>query len=121
MQAMEHGGLAVFNSNDLYPISADSTLPFAQHRDIFYLSGIDQEESILLLFPDAPKAEHREILFITETNEMIAVWEGKKLTQKKASKLSGINSIYWIDTFEKMFEKNKINPSFFDFFLMSHQ
>ena len=105
MQAMEHGGLAVFNSNDIYPISADSTLPFAQHRDIFYLSGIDQEESILLLFPDAPNAKHREILFIKETNEIIAVWEGQKLTKKKANELSGIKSVYWIGTFEKMFEK----------------
>ena len=60
IRGLESGGLAVFNSNDIYPISADSTLPFAQHRDIFYLSGIDQEESILLLFPDAPKPEHRE-------------------------------------------------------------
>ena len=64
VQAMKPGGLAVFNSNDIYPISADSTLPFAQHRDIFYLSGINQEESILLLFPNAPKPEHGEILFI---------------------------------------------------------
>ena len=53
--------LAIFNSNDIYPVSADSTLPFAQHRDIFYLSGVDQEESILMLFPDCPKPEHREI------------------------------------------------------------
>ena len=65
MQAMKSGGLAIFNSNDIYPISADSTLPFAQHRDIFYLCGINQEESILLLFPNAPKPEHREILFLT--------------------------------------------------------
>ena len=105
MQEMYPGGLAVFNSNDIYPISSDSTMPFAQHRDIFYLCGIDQEESILLLFPDAPKAEHREILFIRETNEMIAVWEGQKLTQKKATELSGIESVYWIDTFEEIFEK----------------
>ena len=61
VKEMKNGGLAVFNSNDIYPISSDSTLPFAQHRDIFYLSGIDQEESILLLFPDAPEPEHREI------------------------------------------------------------
>ena len=105
MQEMYPGGLAVFNSNDIYPISSDSTMPFAQHRDIFYLCGIDQEESILLLFPDAPKAEHREILFIRETNEMIAVWEGQKLTQKKATELSGIESVYWIDTFEEIFKK----------------
>ena len=104
VQAMKPGGLAVFNSNDIYPISADSTLPFAQHRDIFYLSGINQEESILLLFPNAPKPEHREILFIKKTNELIAVWEGQKLTQKQATALSGIQTVCWLDDFEAMFE-----------------
>lgn len=104
MEAMEPGGLAVFNSNDIYPISADSTLPFAQHRDIFYLSGMDQEESILLLFPDAPKPEHKEILFIKKTSELIAVWEGQKLTQKQATVLSGIETVCWLDDFEILFE-----------------
>ena len=79
---MKPNSLAVFNSNDNYPISADSTLPFEQHRDIFYLSGVDQEESILVLFPDCPKEQHREILFLKETNEHIAVWEGEKLTKR---------------------------------------
>jgi Xaa-Pro aminopeptidase len=77
--AMKPNSLAVFNSNDIYPISADSTLPFEQHRDIFYLSGVDQEESVLLLFPDCPNEKHREILFLRETNDHIAVWEGKLL------------------------------------------
>ena len=103
-RALEPGGLAVFNSNDIYPISADSTLPFAQHRDIFYLSGIDQEESILLLFPNAPKLEHREILFIKKTSDLIAVWEGQKLTKKQATALSGIETVYWLDEFEDLFE-----------------
>ena len=103
-RALEPGGLAVFNSNDIYPISADSTLPFAQHRDIFYLSGIDQEESILLLFPNAPKQEHREILFIKKTSDIIAVWEGQKLTRKQATALSGIETVYWLDEFEDLFE-----------------
>ncbi|MFT4850476.1 MAG: Xaa-Pro aminopeptidase, partial [Sediminicola sp.] len=76
---MKSNSLAVFNSNDIYPIGADSTMPFEQHRDIFYLSGVDQEESILVLFPDCPKEIHREILFLKETNERIAVWEGEKL------------------------------------------
>ena len=70
---MVPNSMAVFNSNDVYPISADSTLPFAQHRDIFYLSGVDQEESVLVIFPDCPKKENREILFLKETNEHIAV------------------------------------------------
>ncbi len=74
MDRMIPKSLAVFNSNDIYPISADSTLPFEQHRDIFYLSGVDQEESVLVLFPDAKNPVHREILFLKETNEHIAVW-----------------------------------------------
>src|SRR6056300_1722811 len=79
---MKPNSLAVFNSNDIYPISADSTMPFEQHRDIFYLSGVDQEESILVLFPDCPKEQHREILFLKDTNAHIAVWEGEKLTKE---------------------------------------
>lgn len=102
---MQSNSLAVFNSNDIYPISADSTLPFAQHRDIFYLSGVDQEESILVLFPDCPNPKNREILFLKETNEHIAVWEGEKLTKEKAFETSGIKTVYWLQDMEKvMFE-----------------
>jgi Xaa-Pro aminopeptidase len=102
---MKPGSLAVFNSNDIYPISADSTLPFEQHRDIFYLSGVDQEESMLVLFPDCPKEKHREILFLKETNEHIAIWEGEKLTKEAALKTSGIKTVYWLQDLEKiMFE-----------------
>jgi Xaa-Pro aminopeptidase len=102
---MKPHSLAVFNSNDMYPISADSTMPFEQHRDIFYLSGVDQEESILVLFPDCPKEKHREILFLKETNEHIAVWEGEKLTKEAALKTSGIKTVYWLQDMEKiMFE-----------------
>jgi len=71
MGQMKPNSLAVFNSNDIYPVSADSTLPFEQHRDIFYLSGADQEESVLVLFPDCPKENLREVLFLKETNEHI--------------------------------------------------
>jgi len=102
---MKPKSLAVFNSNDTYPISADSTMPFEQHRDIFYLSGVDQEESILVLFPDCPKAQHREILFLKETNEHIAVWEGEKLTKEAALKTSGVKTVYWLQDLDKiMFE-----------------
>jgi Xaa-Pro aminopeptidase len=102
---MKPNSLAIFNSNDMYPISADSTMPFEQHRDIFYLSGVDQEESILALFPDCPKEKHRDILFLKETNEHIAVWEGEKLTKDKAFETSGIKTVYWLKDMEKiMFE-----------------
>ncbi|MBL4604681.1 MAG: aminopeptidase P family protein [Flavobacteriaceae bacterium] len=99
---MKPNSLAVFNSNDIYPISADSAMPFEQHRDLFYLSGVDQEESILVVFPDCPKARHKEILFLKETNEHIAVWEGAKLTKKAALKTSGIETVYWLQDLEKI-------------------
>ena len=99
---MKPNSLAVFNSNDIYPVSADSTLPFEQHRDIFYLSGIDQEESVLVLFPDCPKEKHREILFLKETNEHIAIWEGEKLTKERAFEVSGIKTVYWLQDMEKV-------------------
>ncbi|WP_417556974.1 aminopeptidase P N-terminal domain-containing protein [Mesoflavibacter zeaxanthinifaciens] len=94
--------LAVFNSNDIYPIGADSTLPFQQNRDLFYLSGVDQEESVLVIFPDCPNPKHREILFLKETNEHIAVWEGEKLTKEAAFETSGIKTVYWLQDLDKV-------------------
>jgi Xaa-Pro aminopeptidase len=100
---MKAGSLAVFNSNDIYPVSADSTMPFAQHSDILYLCGADQEESILLLFPAAIDPAHREILFVRETNAHIAVWEGAKYSKEKAADVSGIQTILWLSDFDKLF------------------
>ncbi len=97
--------LAVFNSNDIYPTGSDSTLPFRQHGDILALSGVDQEESILVIFPDAYKPEHREMLFLKETNDHIAVWEGAKLDKEQAFELSGIKSVYWLNDFERIFNE----------------
>ncbi|TNE53718.1 MAG: M24 family metallopeptidase [Bacteroidetes bacterium] len=105
MSKMKSGALAVFNSNDIYPISADSTIPFQQHRDIFYLSGVDQEESMLVLFPDSSNPKHREVLFLKETSEHIAIWEGAKLTKEQAYELNGIETVYWLDQFETVFKQ----------------
>ncbi|MDD2981919.1 MAG: aminopeptidase P N-terminal domain-containing protein [Crocinitomicaceae bacterium] len=102
---MNSGTLAVFNSNDIYPVSADSTMPFAQHRDILYLSGVDQEESILVIFPDCKSEKHREILFLKETSERIAIWEGEKLTKESAFETSGIRTVYWLDQFPLIFRE----------------
>jgi len=102
---MQPNSIAVFNSNDIYPVSADSTIPFEQHRDIFYLSGIDQEESVLILFPDAPHLKHTEILFLKETSELIAIWEGQKLTKENAFDISGVKTIYWLQDLEKVFSE----------------
>tara|TARA_R110000737_G_scaffold80019_1_gene112095 strand:- start:28115 stop:29344 length:1230 start_codon:yes stop_codon:yes gene_type:complete len=98
-------GLAVFNSNDIYPISADSTMPYQQHRDILYLSGVDQEESILVIFPDSSNPDHKEVLFLKETNEHIAVWEGEKLTKEAAFETSGIKTVYWLSQFDTIFKQ----------------
>ncbi|WP_461302278.1 aminopeptidase P N-terminal domain-containing protein [Aureisphaera sp.] len=103
MAHMKPKSVAVFNSNDIYPVSADSTMPFNQHRDILFLSGVDQEESILVLFPDAADEKHKEILFLRETNEHIAVWEGEKLTKERAFEVSGVKTVYWLSDFDKVF------------------
>lgn len=103
MSHMKPDSLAVFNSNDIFKTGADSTMPFKQHRDIFFLSGVDQEDTILVLFPDCPDPAHREVLFVTETNDHIAVWEGEKLTKQKATEVSGIQTIYWLKDFDKKF------------------
>lgn len=95
--------IAIFNSNDTSPTSADGTMPFIQQTDIFYLSGIDQEESILLIFPDAHENNNREILFIRETNEEISIWEGHKYTKDEAREISGIQSIFWVSQFDEIF------------------
>ena len=97
--------IAVFNSNDIYPVSADSTLPFQQHRDIYYLSGLDQEESILIIFPDAKNKAHKEVAFVKKTNAHIAVWEGHKLTKQEVTERSGIETVYWLEDFEQIFFK----------------
>jgi len=103
MAQLKPNSIAVFNSNDIYPVSADSTLPFAQHRDLFYLTGIDQEETILVLYPDAKDPAQREMVFVRETNAHIAVWEGHKLTKEETTKLSGIETVLWTGEFEKTF------------------
>lgn len=95
--------LAVFNSNDIMPSNADGSMGFIQNSDLFYLSGIDQEETILLLYPDAKDNSMREILFLRETNPHIAVWEGHKYTKEEARDTSGIQEIRWLSEFPATF------------------
>ena len=102
---MVSNSIAIFNSNDVFSTGADSTLPFEQHRNIFYLSGVDQEESILLIFPDAKQEAHREVLFVKETNDHIAIWEGAKLSKLQATASSGIKTVYWLEEFQSIFSR----------------
>lgn len=102
---MEPGSVAFFLSNDEQPRSADQFFPFRQNPDFFYLTGIDQEKSILMLFPDSPNPALREVLFLLETNEHIAIWEGHKYTREEATEASGINSVLWLPAFEAMMKE----------------
>ena len=95
--------IAVFNSNDILPTNADGSLLLKQNTDLFYLSGIDQEESILVLFPDHPDKKMREILFLRETNEEIAIWEGHKYSKEEATETSGIKTVMWLNQFNSTF------------------
>ena len=110
-QLMEPNSLAVFNSNDIFPISADSTMPFQQHRDILFLTGVDQEESILVIFPDSKNEAHKEVLFLKETSDLIAVWEGEKLNKEQAFEVSGIKTVYWLNQFPLMFNQMMADAS----------
>jgi Xaa-Pro aminopeptidase len=100
---LKPNSIAVFNSNDIMPTNADGTMGFRQNSDLFYLSGIDQEETILVIYPDAKDGVHKEVLFLRETNEHIAVWEGHKYTKEEATVTSGIRKIYWMAQFHTIF------------------
>lgn len=95
--------LVILTANDVLPTNADGSLGFVQNSDLFYLSGIDQEETMLLLFPDAPDPKHRELLFVRETSEHIAIWEGEKLTKPQATERSGIAQVHWTQEFEILY------------------
>ncbi len=95
---MDSNSIAVFNSNDNYPVSADTTLPFEQHRDLFYLTGVNQEKTVLILATTG--SEVNEFLFITKPNETMMHWEGKKLNHESAYEISGINNVFWVDDLE---------------------
>lgn len=96
---MKPNSIAIFTSNDIFPRNGDASFRYRQGSDIFYLSGLDQEETFLVLYPDAPVASFKEIAYVRETNEHIAVWEGEKYTKEKATEVSGIKTIAWNDTF----------------------
>ncbi len=99
---LKPNSIAIFVSNDITPTNADGNMGFVQNSDLFYLSGVDQEETILVIFPDAANSTHREILFVRETSESIAIWEGAKLSKEQATATSGIKNIQWIQHFEQV-------------------
>lgn len=100
---LKPNSLALFNANDTMPTNADGTMVFRQNNDLFYLTGVDQEESILVLCPNFPDEKWREVLFLKETSEMIAIWEGHKLTKEEARKQTGIETVLWLSEFPRVF------------------
>lgn len=100
---LKPNAIAVFHSNDIMPKSADGTYPFVQNPDLFYLSGMDQEDTVLLICPDSKETKHKEILFIRKTSDEIAIWEGNKLSREEARKISGIQTVFWTEDFQKIF------------------
>ena len=97
--------LAVINANDILPTNADGSLALRQNTDLFYLTGIDQEETMLLLFPDADDEKHREVLLLREPSERLAIWEGHKLTRDEARRISGIQTVLWLSEFSVLFHR----------------
>lgn len=103
VRLMSPGSAAILNSNDIMPTNADGTMRYHQNSDIYYLTGINQEETILVLWPDHPDPTMREILFLRETNENLVIWEGYKYTQQEASRISGIKNVRWFSEFPSIF------------------
>ncbi len=100
VQKLKPKSITIIHSNDEFPRSGDQAFPFHQNPDLFWLAGIDQEESILILFPECPIPAYREVLFLKKTNEHIAIWEGHKYTKEEAVKASGIANICWLEEFK---------------------
>ncbi len=98
--SLKPGSVAFFNSNDEMPRNGDGNFPFRQNSDLFYLCGIDQEQSLLVICPDSPLPQYREVLFLRKTNEVIAVWEGHKYTKEEAFETSGVKTVIWLEDME---------------------
>jgi Xaa-Pro aminopeptidase len=103
VKSMKSNSLAVVNSNDIMPTNADGTMAFKQNTDLFYLTGIDQEESILVLCPDFPDKKYREVLFLRQPNELLEKWEGHKLSKEEATQISGVETVVWLPSFNSQF------------------
>jgi Xaa-Pro aminopeptidase len=102
---LKPNSIIIVHSNDIYPTNADGSMAFKQNSDLFHLTGVDQEETVLVLLPDAGDPKEREILFVRETNDHIAVWEGDKLTKEQATAVSGIERIEWSHNFESFLHR----------------
>ncbi len=104
LKALKSNAVVVLNANDVMPTNSDGTMRFRQNSDLFYLTGVDQEETVLVLCPDFPDKKYKEVLFLRETNEHIATWEGHKLTKAEAREATGIETVLWVSEFPALFK-----------------
>lgn len=102
---LKPSSLAVVNANDIFPTNADGSLRLVTNSDLFYLTGIEQEQSILLIYPDAHDEKQREILFIRDLHPLLETWEGHKLTQDEARAISGVERVHWLSEFPRLFHR----------------
>jgi Xaa-Pro aminopeptidase len=97
---LKPNSIVIVLSNDVMPTNADGVMAHKQNTDLFYLTGVDQEDTVLVMMPDARDAKESEILFVKETSELIAIWDGEKLTKEQARAVTGIERIEWSASFE---------------------
>jgi len=102
---LKPNSIVILRANDILPTNADGTMAFKQNTDLFYLTGVDQEDTVLVLMPDAVDPKDRELLFVKETSELIAIWEGEKLTKEAARAASGIERVEWSATFDSLLHR----------------
>lgn len=104
IKQLKPGSIAIFNSNDELPTNADQLYYFKQNSDLFWLTGIEQEDSMLILFPDNPDTAYREVLVLVRPNELKEKWDGKRLRVDEARKISGIQNIVWLDSLDALLQ-----------------
>jgi len=121
IKELKPNSIAVFNSNDIMPTNSDGTMGFHQNSDLFYLSGIDQEESRLVICPDFPDKKYREVLFLIEPNELREKWEGHKLTKKEATEISGVETVVWVSEFQNLFRHMMVMGNVENVFLNTNE
>jgi Xaa-Pro aminopeptidase len=101
-KSLPSDAISIFNSNDMMPRTGDAFHKFRQNSDLLYLSGLDQEEVVVVLFPDSPNKNWREVVFTKKTNEHIAIWEGAKYTKEQVREVSGIQTVYWLEEMDRV-------------------
>src|SRR5574338_1002390 len=104
IERMKPNSIAIFVSNDEVPVNGDALYPFKQNSDLFWLSGITQEDSMVILFPDNPDPKYREVLVLVRPNELKEKWDGKRLRSSEAQAISGIKTILWLDSLDAMLQ-----------------